>query len=131
MRNGTIIIYDNYRRLINRINKRNNIVSNVIQDAGAIITEIIETIENTMISIIIEYAKDKLAINEIFINNLGLFLVRECDRQSKEIKNDREMNLTNATIEYKEKYTLIRDHQHIQIQERVCLFKVQQLLEIN
>ena len=65
-------------------------------------------IKNTTIKITIEYAKYKLAIDEIFINNPESFLVRACDRKSKEIRNNEEMNLTNVEIEYKGKYTIIR-----------------------
>ena len=55
-------------------------------------------IKNTTIKITIEYAKYKLAIDEIFINNPESFLVRDCDRKSKEIRNNEEMNLTNVEI---------------------------------
>ena len=109
MWNRTILICNDCRRLINKINKRNNIASGIVQDARVIITEIIEMIKNTIISIIIEYTKDKPAINETFINNPGSFLVREYDRQLKEIRNNREMNLTDTAVEHKEKYTLMRD----------------------
>ena len=109
MQNRTIYVYNDCRKLINRIERENSIVSNTIQDARAIVSEIIDTINNIKINIIIEYTKDKLAWDKIFINNPGSFLVQECDKQSKEIIIYKEMDLIEAKIEHIGIYTLPRD----------------------
>ena len=48
----------------------------------------------------IEYVKDWLARDKTFIDNPRSHLVAECDKQSKEVRNNLSMNLINELIEY-------------------------------
>jgi hypothetical protein len=84
----SIVVYSDMKTIITEVRKEIVKESQCVREAGATITEIRKEIEQAKISISLEYSSTKTRHGEDFKDNPGLYLMRECDKQSKMIRRE-------------------------------------------
>ena len=86
----SIIVYSDMKTIITEVRKEIVKESQCVREAGATITEIRKEIEQAKISISLEYSSTKTRHSKNFEDNPGLYLMRECDKQSKMMRREME-----------------------------------------
>ena len=83
LNSGEIVVYIDMKKVVKEVNIVIEKESQYVRKASASVLGIRKEIEESNVTIKLEYSSTNVRSNDQFTNRLGPFLMKECDKQSK------------------------------------------------
>ena len=95
LESGAITVYSDMKKIVNEVRYEIVKESQCVREASATIMAIKKEIDNTTITVELEYSNIKIRQDRPFQQNPGPYLINECDVKSKQMRKE----LQNQEIE--------------------------------